>query len=385
MRDPVVELLMELVAIDSVNPSLVPGGAGEQAIAEHLAHRLGAAGLDAELQPVAPGRPNVVAELRGGQPGPTLIFCGHIDTVDVEGMERPFDPQERDGRLYGRGSYDMKAGVAAMVDAARTLARQGGLARGRLLVAGVADEEYTSLGAEDLVRRHQADAAIVTEPTALSVVTGHKGFSWVKVETRGMAAHGSNFRDGRDAILRMGRVLAHLETLEQRLRTGLAHPLLGPPSLHASFIRGGRELSTYPDSCVLDIERRTVEGEPHNVAFAEVQAILETLTREDPEFAAIAEQGFTRLPYVTPLGHPLIDQLCATVEHLTARPAQRGAAAFWTDAAVLGHAGIPTIVFGPGGEGAHALVEWADLEDLVACRDVLVEAARGFLTGASVP
>jgi acetylornithine deacetylase len=379
MRDSVIELLRQLVAIDSVNPTLVPGGAGEQAIAEHLASTLRAAGLDVELEPVAPGRPNVVAELRGRQPGPTLLFCGHLDTVGVEGMERPFDPQERDGRLYGRGAYDMKGGVAAMVDAACALARRGGLERGRLLVAGVADEEYTSLGAEALVRRHRADAAIVTEPTGFAVTLGHKGFSWVRIETRGVAAHGSNFRDGRDAILRMGRVLARLEALAERLRSGPAHPLLGPPSLHASLIGGGKELSTYPDSCVLDIERRTVDGEPADVALAEVRALLEALRREDPELEATAEPGFTRRPYVAPADHPLIEQLCAAVESRTARPAQRGAVAFWADSAVLGHAGIPTLLFGTGGDGAHALVEWVDVADLLACRDVLADLARRFL------
>jgi acetylornithine deacetylase len=378
MREPVIELLWQLVAIDSVNPSLVGGGAGEQEMAEQLAVTLGAAGLDVELQPVAPGRPNVVAELRGRAPGPTLMFCGHLDTVGVEAMERPFDPEVRDGRLYGRGAYDMKGGVAAMVDAACQVARRG-LPRGRLVIAGVADEEHASLGAEALVRHYRADAAIVTEPTALAVVVGHKGFSWVRVEARGVAAHGSNYHDGRDAILRMGRILAKLETLERRLRTGPAHPLLGPPSLHASLIRGGRELSTYPDLCVLDLERRTVDGESDGAALAEVQALLAELSAEDPELEATAEQGFTRRPYVAPQDHPLIALLCESVARRTDRPARRGAAAFWTDAAVLGHAGIPTVVFGPGGDGAHALVEWVDLVDLVACRDALVDVARRYL------
>jgi acetylornithine deacetylase len=377
--DPAVALLRDLVAIDSVNPGLVPGGAGEQAMAEHLAGVLAAAGLAVALEPVAPGRPNVVAELRGRAPGPTLLFCGHLDTVGVEGMERPHAPEERDGRLYGRGAYDMKAGVAAMVDAACAVARAGGVERGRLLVAGVADEEYTSLGAEALVARHRAEAAIVTEPTGLTVARGHKGFGWVRVVTRGVAAHGSNFRDGRDAILRMGRVLARLEALERRLRTGPAHPLLGPPSLHASLVRGGKELSTYPDRCELDVERRTVAGEAEDVALAEVEAILAALRREDAEFAAAAEPGFTRRPYVAPADLPLAAVLAAAVERRTGRQARTGAVAFWTDAAVLGHAGIPSLVFGPGGDGAHALVEWADLADLVACRDVLADVARGFL------
>ncbi len=380
-RDPAVALLERLVAVDSVNPSLVPGGAGEQAIAELVAAELRAGGLEAQLQPVAPGRPNVIGELRGRRPGRTLLFCGHLDTVGVRGMERPFTPVERDGRLYGRGAYDMKAGVAAMVDAACRLAREGGLERGRLLVAGVADEEHASLGAEALVREHRAEAAIVTEPTGLRVVVGHKGFAWVRVETRGIAAHGSDFAAGRDAILRMGRVLARVEELERELRRGPAHPLLGPPSLHASLIQGGKELSTYPERCVLDIERRTVEGEGDGDALAEVRHILEALRREDPELEASAEQTFARRPYVTPADSSLPALLSDTVERRRGAPAERGAVAFWTDAAVLGHAGIPTVVFGPGGAGAHALVEYARLDELVSCRDVLMDLARRFLEG----
>jgi acetylornithine deacetylase len=381
-RDRAVDLLARLVAVDSVNPALVPGGTGEQAIAELVAAELRAGGLDAELQPVAPGRPNVIGELRSRGPGRTLLLCGHLDTVGVEGMERPFDPVERDGCLYGRGAYDMKAGVTAMVDAACRLAAEGGLERGRLLVAGVADEEHASLGAEALMREHRADVAIVTEPTALRVVMGHKGFAWVRVETRGVAAHGSDFAAGRDAILRMGRVLGRLEELERELRRGPAHSLLGPPSLHASLVQGGKELSTYPERCVLDLERRTVEGEADDEALTEVRHILDALKREDPELEASAELTFARRPYVTPAGSPLPALLAEAVQRRRGAPAETGAVAFWTDAAVLGHAGIPTVVFGPGGAGAHALVEYAQLDELVTCRDVLLDVARRFLEGA---
>jgi acetylornithine deacetylase len=196
--DPTLSLLRDLVAIDSVNPSLVPGAAGEAAIAARIADELRAIGLDVEVQEVLPGRPNVVGVLKGRGPGRALMLCGHIDTVSVEGMTAPFDPVERDGRLYGRGAQDMKGGVAAMIGAVRALA--GGFARGRVVIAAVVDEEYTSAGAEALVERWTADAAVVTEPTDLQIAVGHKGFSWVEIETRGRAAHGSRPTDGRDAI-----------------------------------------------------------------------------------------------------------------------------------------------------------------------------------------
>ena len=235
MNDPVLALLRDLVAIDSVNPALAPGGAGEAAIAQHVAAVMRRAGLDVAVAEAAPGRPNVVGMVEGRAPGRTLMLCGHLDTVGVEGMRDPFTPAVR--------------------------ALRGGLPAGRLLVAAVADEEHASLGADALVRDHAADGAVVTEPTDLRMATCHKGFEWVEVETRGRAAHGSRPADGRDAILRMGRFLARLEDVNARLVAGPAHPLLGPASLHASTIDGGGELSVYPDRCRLSFERRTLLGE----------------------------------------------------------------------------------------------------------------------------
>jgi acetylornithine deacetylase len=241
--DPVVTLLRDLVAIDSVNPSLVPGAAGEAAIANAVAQRLRRIGLDVVMSDAAPGRPNVIGVLEGRAPGRSLMLCGHLDTVGVDGMASPFDPQIRDGRLYGRGSQDMKGGVAAMVDAARVIVRGGaerGLERGRIIVAAVVDEEYASIGADAIAADWTADAAVVTEPTDLQIGIGHKGFAWLEIETRGRAAHGSRPRDGRDAIMRMGRVLRALEQLDRELQSATPHPLIGTGSLHASIIDGGR-------------------------------------------------------------------------------------------------------------------------------------------------
>ena len=172
------------------------------------------------------------------RPGRSLMFCGHVDTVGVEGMDAPFTPEIRSGRLYGRGSQDMKGGVAAMIDAARVAAERG-LARGRLIVAAVVDEEYASIGADALVRDWTADGAVVTEPTDLQVAIGHKGFAWIDIETRGRAAHGSRPRDGRDAIMRMGRVLQRLERLDRELQSRPPHYAHGT-GLAARVDRDGR-------------------------------------------------------------------------------------------------------------------------------------------------
>jgi acetylornithine deacetylase len=374
MNDPTIELLKDLVAIDSVNPSLVPGGAGERAVAERIAADMRSAGLDVQTAEAAPGRPNVFGVIDGGRRGPALMLCGHSDTVGVEGMAAPFDPVVRDGKLFGRGAQDMKGGVAAILGAARRLAeRPAGLA-GRVIVAIVADEEYASVGADAAVKDWTADAAVVAEPTDLAIGIGHKGFEWVEVETRGIAAHGSRPDDGVDAILMMGRVLGELDALERRFTTGPRHPLLGRPSLHASLIGGGRELSTYPDRCTLSIERRTVTGEPPESLRREVEAILGRLGAADPRFEAEARPVFTRSPYLTPEGHPLPRLLRESLGRATTV----GAMSFWTDAAILGAAGMASVVFGPGGAGLHGLEEYVRVEEVLACRDALVTLARTY-------
>ncbi len=368
-QDPAIDLLSELVAIDSVNPSLVPGGAGESRIASAIAAHMQRIGLRVHLQEVVAGRPNVIGVLDGRSAGRSLMFCGHMDTVGVEGMTAPFLPEIRDGRLYGRGSQDMKGGLAARIDAARVAAERG-LDNGRLIVAAVVDEEYASIGADALVREWTADAAVVTEPTDLRVAICHKGFAWIDVETQGRAAHGSRPADGRDAIMRMGRVLHRLEALDRALQSGPAHPLMGTGSLHASIVTGGRELSSYPDHCRLQMERRLVGDETGEGALREVRAILADLTGEDSEFTGTASLGFSRPPYELPTDHPRADLLAGAIEASGVRN-QKVGMSFWTDAAVLGSAGIPSVLFGPGGAGLHSREEYVTTSDVVTCRDAL--------------
>ena len=377
MAEQTIKLLRELIAIDSVNPSLVDGGAGEKEIARALEARMRSLGMDVTVEEVAPGRDNVVGVLEGREAGPTLMFCGHSDTVGVEGMVRPFDPVERDGRVYGRGSGDMKGGLAAMLEAARLVAAHGGWPKGRLVLAAVVDEEYVSIGAEALTKKWHADAAVVTEPTGLSVAVAHKGFSWIEITTEGRAAHGSRPEEGRDAILKMGRVLGELDQLNQKLQHREPHPMLGCPSLHASLVSGGREMTTYPDKCVLKMERRNLSGEQEGQAIAEVEAVLESVRAQDPEFVATAKLLFERPPYETPKNHRLPEMLESALRQ-NGHAACRQGMTYWTDAAILGQAGIPSVIFGPGGFGYHGLEEYVYVDQVLACRDVLVRLAREF-------
>ena len=331
---------------------------------------------------MAPGRPNVVGVLDGRRAGPALILCGHLDTVGVAGMDAPFDPVVRDQRLYGRGAQDMKGGLAAIVGAVRRLAKTGGLDAGRVVVAGVCDEEDASRGAEAFVegwRKGDTPAgetlAVVTEPTDLGVGIAHKGFAWLQVTTTGRAAHGSRPADGRDAILRMGRLLARLDAFDRARQTHGGHPLLGTASLHASFIEGGREWSTYPDRCDLRLERRTLPGEPPDEPVLEISRILESLVLEDEEFSASVELVFERHAYEIREDHQLVQRLREAARAAGA-PGDVCGLSFWADSGVLGQAGMPTVLFGPGGAGLHGIEEYVRLDDVLACEEALTRLAR---------
>jgi acetylornithine deacetylase len=382
MADSTINFVRDLIAIDSVNPSLVPGAAGEKQIAGLIATKLRAAGMDVDVQSVTGDRSNVIGLIEGEHKGRTLMLCGHMDTVGVAGMQAPFDPVQKDGRIYGRGSQDMKGGLASMIAAAEHFATKGGLKAGRLIIAAVIDEEYASIGAEALVTKWKADAAVVGEPTDMKIAVGHKGFEWVEITTRGVAAHGSRPADGRDAIMRMGRVLSRLEKLDRALQSRAPHPIHGTASLHASIISGGRELSTYPDECVLKMERRTIHDEPNQCALAEATEILDELRREDPEFSASAKFVFSRPPYLTPFstGNELAKLISNAIGRKAVQPVI-GGMSFWTDAAILGEAGIPSIVFGPGGAGLHSVSEYVLADDVLTCRDAFIKLATEFCSG----
>ena len=375
--DPTIRLLRELVAVNSVNPSLVRGAPGEREIADLIAAEMRRGGLDVSIETVTDGRPNVVGVLEGRARGRTLMFCGHTDTVGVTGMIDPFTPVERDGRLYGRGAQDMKGGVAAMVTAATSIAGRGALDSGRLVVACVVDEEHSSIGADALVKSWRADAAVVTEPTGLEIAVGHKGFAWVDIVVQGKAAHGSRPADGEDAILRLGRVLCRLEALDRALQARPPHPLVGTGSLHASIIEGGQELSSYPDRARLQMERRILPSEAESIAVEEAREILEGLAREDPTFRGDATAMLSRPAYEIAADHELPQRLAAALSRAGGVPRIAGAS-FWTDAAVLGHSGIPSVLFGPGGAGLHSTEEYVKVADVQKCRDTLVEMALTF-------
>jgi acetylornithine deacetylase len=369
----VAELTAQLVAIESINPDVVPGGSGELELARFVAGWCERAGLETALTEPAPGRANVVAVARGSGGGRTLILNAHTDTVGVAGMTDPFVARLESGRLYGRGTYDMKGSLAACMLATADAARRG--LRGDVVLTAVADEEFASVGSEAVAASMHADAAIVTEPTEMQLAIAHRGFVCFEIETLGRAAHGSRPHLGIDAIAKMGRVLVGIEELDRRLRAQPTHPLLGSGSVHASLIEGGQEYSSYPARCLLQAERRTIPGETAELAESEIREMLSASTRDDPDFSGDVRVVASREPFEVAEGSELVDVVRRSAAAVTGVEPDVVGVSFWADSALLAAAGIPTVLFGPRGEGAHAEVEWVDVASLEQCVEIYAAVA----------
>lgn len=369
-------LASALVRIDSRNPTLAPGAPGERECAQFLGDVLHEWGFHVELQDVVPGRPNLIARIGSPRGGRSLMFNGHLDVVGTENMDHaPWSAEERDGRMYGRGSADMKGGVAAMCAGAWRAARAG--IRGEIFIAAVIDEEYESLGTRSLISRGiRADAAVVAEPTRLAIMPAHRGFAWIEVVVAGRAAHGSRWDIGIDAIRHAGLLLAELDRVDAEELPRVAHRLLGRGSLHASLIEGGIGMSTYPDRCVLKLERRTIPGERAADALEEVERACAAVRARRATFDATVRLLVAQGPSDVSVDAPLVRELIHALEGNTESVRIEGMSA-WTDAALLNEAGIPAVCFGPGDISlAHAAEEYIPLDEIDRATDVMWKFAQ---------
>jgi acetylornithine deacetylase len=308
-----------------------------------------------------------------GGDGATLALCAHLDTVSIDGMtEHGLEPRVEDGRMYGRGTYDMKGGAAAVMAAMAALAEQP--PRGTVLAALVCDEEYASIGASDFVRRYPCDACIVTEPSEGRLILAHKGFVWVEVETSGVAAHGSRWEDGVSAVACMGRIIAALDAFDRNVLRVHTHPLLGPASMHCAMVAGGDGWSTYASNCTLRVERRTLPGESPESVLEELRGIIAGIGEE-----AVVREMLSRSPLECASDSRIAQAVSSAAADDAGAPAI-GGVAYWMDAAIFADAGADTVDYGPTGSGAHGAVEWVDLESVARSTRVLIGAARGFLS-----
>jgi acetylornithine deacetylase len=376
-----VALTQALTRIDSRNPTLAPGAPGEGPVASVLAEILKSWGFDVTVADSIEGRPNVVARI-GPSNTPAMMFAGHLDTVGVEGMTHPpFDAIIEGDRLYGRGSADMKSGVAAMIcGALAAFEHCGSNARRQIVIAAVTDEEYDSIGMRALLDSGvTAECAILTEPTRLAINPAHRGFVWMEIGFTGRAAHGSRHDIGIDAIRHAGLVLAELDELDNGKLQVNEHKLLGRGSLHASTINGGIGLSTYPDRCVLKVERRTIPGETADDAMREIHDVLERVRTRRPELSATVRLIGAQLPSDVNTDAPVVKMLERGLKAAEMPVNVEGMSA-WTDAALLNEAGIAAICFGPGDIGlAHAAEEYVPVSEIRQATEVLTNVAREWM------
>ena len=372
-----VDRLSTYVATPSINPAFDSTGA-EGPLAAIIAADLENLGIVPQMIEPEPGRTSVVGVLPGTGGGQSLLLYAHLDTVGAEGMEEPFDPVVRDGRLYGRGAYDMKAGLAACIAAAKALRDIDRQTAGDVLVVAVADEEEASVGMRAVLERFHADAAIVTEPTELQLCLAHKGFAWVEVEMPGAAAHGSLFQHGVDANLRMGQLLSQVAGLEQEIRRRPPHPVLGPGSMHVARLEGGTAWSTYAARSVAQIERRLLPGEDGGRAVRDIEKLVGECQALAPELMARVRLVLERPAFEARADSKIVSVVSNAALGVLGDAPNRLGFPYWMDAAFLAAAGIDTAVFGHAGNGAHAAVEWVDLDSVEKLSATLAQAALAY-------
>jgi acetylornithine deacetylase len=378
-KEETLALLSAMISINSENPMLVPRQKAKMKSPLFTGKYMQEMGLVVEYQDLGNNRMNTIGIWKGKGGGKSIMLNGHLDTVGVEGMTiDPLDPVLKDGKVFGRGSQDMKGGVAAMVMAVKTLIDAGVRLKGDVMITCVADEEYGSIGTEAIVKKYSADGGIVTEPTDEEITIAHKGFVWSKIKVEGKAAHGSRHEDGIDAIIKMGKVLAQLDKLENEILSQRQHPLLGRGSVHASLIRGGTELSVYPAFCELELERRILPGETLETSRQEISDIMAKLTSADSDFRGRFETWFERVPLEVDPEEAIVKSISRSFEKINQKSPQYQGISFWTDAAILADAGIPTVIFGPKGKGLHSAEEYVELDSVVNTAAIIAQTIVDF-------
>jgi acetylornithine deacetylase/succinyl-diaminopimelate desuccinylase family protein len=377
--DDAQSLTQNLVQIGSAIPGTgYVAGPGETEIARYITAWLQHRDIETRWLEPTRGRPSVIGMVRGTGQGKSLMLNGHIDTVTTASYDGdPLSGQIKNGRLYGRGSADMKGGIAAIL-IALAQAKEHPL-HGDLIFTGVADEEDLSLGTEQLLEAGwRADGAIICEPTQEDLVIANKGFVWFEVVIHGLAAHGSRFDLGIDAISRAGYFLVELDKYSQNLIAGPKISTLGPGSVHASIIKGGEEPASYPASCTIKLERRIVAGESVDQVKSEIENVLQAAARGCPGLSYDLKVTFSRPPFEIAKDDQFVSLVADQIKVESGKEAEFAALSAWCDAALLADKGIPVVIYGPKGEGLHAKEEWVDIQSIDNVASTLIGISRVF-------
>lgn len=374
----ITQTLTDLVRINSVNPDLDHEGAGEEEIGLYIDRVLKSLQIKSDITLLAPKRVNVVGTLKGSGRGKTLMLNAHMDTIGVANMVEPFSARIEDGKLYGRGAYDMKGSIAAMIGAAKAIKDNDIDVKGDVVFTFVADEEYESIGAQELIKHYKADAAIVAEPTDLDICIGHRGFGIFEITTQGKIAHGGRHQEGIDANIKMGLLLAEFDKLSKKLPDEKTHPLCGQASLHIPIIHGGQSLFIYSGECSIKVERRTLPGETEHGVLDELRKLIDNISKQDKDFRARIQPFIWRDPYEISKDAPIVRSLTnAAADVLGSKPSYIGHS-WWEDSAILGKAGINTVIIGPKGGGIHQEVEWVEIQSVVELSKILLDTVRDY-------
>ncbi len=374
----ITQTLTGLVRINSVNPDLDNEGAGEEEIGLYIDRLLKSLQIESDITVLSPKRVNVVGTLKGSGRGKTLMLNAHMDTVGVANMVEPFSARIEDGKLYGRGAYDMKGSIAAMIGAAKAIKDNDIDVKGDVIFSFVADEEYESIGAQELIKHYKTDAAIVAEPTDLDICIGHRGFGIFEITTQGRIAHGGRHQEGIDANMKMGLLLAELDELSKKLPDEKTHLLCGQASLHVPIIHGGQSLFIYSGKCSIMVERRTLPGETEHGVLDELRELIDKLSKQDKDFKGSIQPFIWRDPYEISKDAPIVRSLTnAAADVLGSKPSYIGHS-WWEDSAILGKAGIDTVIIGPKGGGIHQEVEWVEIKSVVELSKILLDTVRDY-------
>lgn len=374
----IIETLTDLVRINSVNPDLDKEGAGEEEIGLYIDRVFKSFQIESEIKLLSPKRVNVIGTLKGSGGGKSLMINAHLDTVGVTGMNEPFSARIEDGKLYGRGAYDMKGSIAAMIGTAKALKNDSMDLKGDVIFTFVADEEYESIGTQELIKHNKTDAAIVTEPTDLDVCIGHRGFGIFEITTKGKIAHGGRHQEGIDANTKMGLLLAELDKLSKQPPKEKIHPLCGQASLHVPIIQGGQSLFIYSGECTVKVERRTLPGETENNVLYELQKLVDTISKQDGDFQARIQPLLWRDPYEVSRDAPIVRLLTQAVTEVLGNQPSYVGHSWWEDSAIIGKAGIDTVIIGPKGGGIHQEVEWVEIQSVIGLSKILLETVRHY-------
>lgn len=375
-----INTLQKLIQINSVNPILNPEAPGEEEIGSFIAQIIQDMGLKPEIHNLKPGRVNVTAVIEGSSGGRSLMINGHMDTVGVHNMKQPFSGEISVGRMFGRGSMDMKGGLAAALATAKALIENKTQLKGDLVLAFVADEEYGSIGTEHLVKQYQTDAAIVTEPTGLDLCLAHKGFGLFEFTTKGRAAHGSQPEKGIDANQHMGWIMTEIGRLSKKLESTTPHPLLGLPSMHIPVIKGGQEPFTYADHCRMKLERRTLPGETKKEILSDLKSVIDKLSSQSKTFKADVKPLLWREPYEIDENKKIVKLIFDSVKEVTGKEPSYIGHPWWEDSSLLAKAGMDTVIIGPKGGGLHSREEWVDTQSVIDMAAILYKTVLNFCT-----